>query len=408
MARACRAYLRSVDRALPRAPAAACRSSAAPIRFGSWIGGDRDGNPNVTPDVTRAGLPARAVDGGGPVSARDRGAARRTVDGRRHRRAASARPATRASRIASCCAACARGSPRRATGSTAVAARARRDHAAAPTSYLDADELAAPLRLVRRVARATGNDVIADGRLADLLRRVAAFGLTLAPLDIRQESAGTRRPRRDHRALGLGPLRRVGRSDARRVPRCASSPGAPAADRRGPPDAPRDGARRARHVPDRSRACRPDRSAPTSSPWRAARPTCSRSSCCRRRPASRHPLRVVPLFETSRDLEHAGARARRAARARRGTAQRIGGPPGSDDRLLRFGEGRRPARGELGSVQGAGGDRRRLPAARRRRSRCSTAAAAASAAAAGRPTWRSCRSRPARSTARCASPSRAR
>ena len=36
---------------------------------------------------------------------------------------------------------------------------------------------------------ATGDGVIADGRLTDLLRRVATFGVTLARLDIRQDSA---------------------------------------------------------------------------------------------------------------------------------------------------------------------------------------------------------------------------
>jgi len=54
--------------------------------------------------------------------------------------------------------------------------------------YLEAEALAEPLRLCYRSLVATGNEVIANGRLADLLRRVATFGVTLARLDIRQES----------------------------------------------------------------------------------------------------------------------------------------------------------------------------------------------------------------------------
>jgi phosphoenolpyruvate carboxylase len=178
------AFLRSVDTALCQLAGRGLPLDIAPLRFGSWIGGDRDGNPNVTPEVTRkACLLSRwqAADLYLPE-----------INALRDELSMSRASAEVTERIGST------HEPYR------VLLREVRDRLVAtrewteaalrenvPPSdevYLEAEALAEPLRLCHRSLVATGDEVIANGRLASLLRRVATFGLTLARLDIRQES----------------------------------------------------------------------------------------------------------------------------------------------------------------------------------------------------------------------------
>jgi phosphoenolpyruvate carboxylase len=183
-------FCRSLDRTLRRVTGQGLPLDAAPIRFGSWIGGDRDGNPSVTPDVTRrAGLMSRWT--GLTLYAKEIEALRFELS------MADATPELRARAGAA-------HEPYRSVlrqlqqrlertlrwieeqlagdNSTAIASPP-------PGSTVDdAEAFAEPLRLCYRSLCETGNQVIADGRLADTLRRVAAFGLTLVRLDIRQEA----------------------------------------------------------------------------------------------------------------------------------------------------------------------------------------------------------------------------
>ena len=178
-------FLRMLDRDLRRLSGEGLSLDRAPIRFGSWLGGDRDGNPNITPDVTRRACAA----------ARWIAADLYERDVRMLRLELSMTSASDELRDA------ARGEhePYRAVLRTLherlLAIRARLGdelqqsrQTASPTVPQD-PALFEPLFLCHRSLVATGQHLAASGRLTDVLRRVAAFGQTLVRLDIRQHAA---------------------------------------------------------------------------------------------------------------------------------------------------------------------------------------------------------------------------
>jgi phosphoenolpyruvate carboxylase len=188
-------YLRTLDRALAQFTGQGLPPGTAPIRFGSWIGGDRDGNPNVTPAVTtQACAIARwmAAD-----------LYEREIDALRHELSVtSATPALRArsgeaaepyrallrevrDRLRVTRHALGRELAEAIPGGPAPLA----EPAPAVEPYRVIAELVEPLQLCHDSLIETGQQVLAEGRLSDLLRRTAAFGLTLVRLDLRQHAA---------------------------------------------------------------------------------------------------------------------------------------------------------------------------------------------------------------------------
>ena len=181
-------FLRSVDRALRTSTGRGLPLDAAPVRFGSWMGGDRDGNPNVTADVTRrACLLSRWV-------AADRYL--RDIDAVRDELSMESGSAELRARLARDVSAPYR-ELLRVVRARMLATRAWIEGSLnavenlQPSTdvYVEATDFMADLRLCQRSLEDTGHGLIASGQLTDLIRRVAVFDVTLARIDVRQDAA---------------------------------------------------------------------------------------------------------------------------------------------------------------------------------------------------------------------------
>ncbi len=168
-------FMRELDTRLHQAIGRGLDVDAAPIRFGSWMGGDRDGNPNVTAIATRRIL-ALSRWMGLHLYLQDVDHLRHVlsfesapdIDGREPYRAIL------------------RGL-RDELQAALEATEAELD--GGPPAHFTAVQLRRPLRRIYDSLHARGAGIVADGELLDTLRRLATFGLHLLPLDIRQEAA---------------------------------------------------------------------------------------------------------------------------------------------------------------------------------------------------------------------------
>jgi len=195
--------VRSLERAVAaHYPEARVRPSF--LRFGSWMGGDRDGNPFVHKAVTEEALRThhelalrllrRSIERlHGHLSTTERlGAERELLDSIAADAALFPDEARRAEERY-------RHQPyrqkllyvyRKLGAMLEAAARPwRADHRVRPGTYRDASELVQDLKLLQRSLRRHHGERLADGRLGTLVRQAEIFGFHLASLDLRQHSA---------------------------------------------------------------------------------------------------------------------------------------------------------------------------------------------------------------------------
>ena len=181
---------------------------ARPLHFGTWVGGDRDGNPNVTPEVTFAVLEAqhdhalRELIAAVEALATELSSSERIVEVSEELARSLADDASRLPRVHQRFQELSAGEPYRQKCAfiheRLINTRRRiadSAHHQPGFDYASADELLADLAVMRDSLTDHQGRLIADGSMRRLIRRVAAFGFHLAVMDIREHA------RKHHDAL---------------------------------------------------------------------------------------------------------------------------------------------------------------------------------------------------------------
>ncbi len=168
---------------------------ATPVRFGSWAGGDMDGNPEVDPDGFLPTLEAHRRLALRLLRGRVRALALSYSQGADHLPASVQllasleRDAHELPRAAQAMGSRWRGEPLRRKLNFVWRRLANTLEPGEDPGYGGPEELVADLELVRA---STGSSDVSNGAITALLRQVACFGFHLARLDVRQ-SAGVLR-----------------------------------------------------------------------------------------------------------------------------------------------------------------------------------------------------------------------
>ncbi|WP_303760090.1 phosphoenolpyruvate carboxylase [Alcanivorax jadensis] len=167
------------EQGLPQPPA-----DWAPVKLASWMGGDRDGNPNVTAPVTREVLLlARWMAADLYLRDVENLLADLSMEAASEELLAETGPSHEPYRVIL-------RQVRHRLKLTRRQMEAQVENLPVPEGegFLRREELLAPLQLIDRSLREVGLGDIADGDLKNTLRRLNCFGITLLCLDIRQES----------------------------------------------------------------------------------------------------------------------------------------------------------------------------------------------------------------------------